>query len=248
MDNRYDPVKEIDFVKQEFYEYKNPIYDKERWFKLNETIFDTEEHLKQTLDGKQDNLEDNSPVDEDWYVNIHRFFDPITGKLDKDYFKTIKTHSLGNKIYHEVYVPNTECRKQFLLDFANKKCFSALPKWTSHIIQQIDTFWWKDILILHWWMDETHCITWDGKQIWDKCLNIKKIKYGNIDILEFKSRINPNYEVNDLRTKFSYLWSDGFMYKRTETPTKDWTITVFEKITNELKELKTIIVEDNKDK
>jgi hypothetical protein len=210
-------------------------------------MFEVEVALKEILNENNENLEDNSPIDEDWYVNVHRFFDPITGKLYKDYFKTIKEHSLGNRIYHEVYVPNTDCKKRFLLDFANKKYFSVLPKWTSHRIQQIDTFWWKEIVVLYRWFDETHCIIGDGKQIWDKCLDIKKIKYGNIDILEFKSRVNPNYGMNDFRIRFSYLWSDGFMYEKIERPTKDWTITIFEKITNEVKGVRTIIVKENKD-
>jgi hypothetical protein len=65
MNNKYDPVDEIDAAEQDFHEYKNPRYDKERGFKLNETMFEVEVALKEILNENNENLEDNSPIDED---------------------------------------------------------------------------------------------------------------------------------------------------------------------------------------
>jgi hypothetical protein len=48
--------------------------------------------------------------------------------------------------------------------------------------------------------------------------------------LEFRSWVNPNYGVNDMRTKTSYLGSDGKRYRPKFSPSGDlWTIS-FEEI------------------
>lgn len=216
--------EEIQEAQQELHEYKNPVIHKE-WGRISaNTVFD----IGRTLN--QEDFEDNSPVDEDEDLNIERFFDFKTGKLLPNYFVALKKHIIWDKTYQTVYVPNTDPKGfYFLIDFANKKNFPGLPKGTSGHIKKVGSFWWKEVVILSRWMDEVWCIGSDKKQIWDKCLEINLIKYGDVDILEFANYLQQDYSINDFRTRSAYLGSDGFNYKKVRNSEKAGEF-LFEKI------------------
>lgn len=219
----------------EYHEHKNPVFDKERWCKISwPTLF----ALQKNLEPKLEDFEDNIPLDEEWNLCVEWFWDFRTGEIKKDMFKIIDTFDLGKKTYKTIYIPWSHV--QFVVDFENRKSFPWLEKWAPRSIKSVDSFWDKEIVI-YWWYDDIICLDNDGKQIWDTCVDIKKIKYWNIDILEFKSRINPDYDVNDLRTKVSYLWSDGKQYKPKYQQINDVGVASFEEISNIINAKKKII-------
>jgi len=225
---------EINIGLDEYVEHKNPIFDKEYWWKIGRpTLFDLEESLK----GEKEDVEDNNPLDEEGNICVHWFWDIRTGELKKDMFKTINSFPIGSKTYKTICIHWSN--KIFIVDFENKKSFPGCEKWTSGHINSIESFWNREIIIF-WWSDNIVCMDNNGKYLWKRCLSIKKIKYGNIDILVFTWRVNPDYDVNDLRTYNSYLWSDDKRYQPKHKETEEWEILFFSQVKNSLKEKKII--------
>jgi len=210
MGNRHDA--EIEEGLQEYFDHKNPVFGKEHWRQVGwPTLFD----LRVNLEKKLEDFEDNTPLDEEGNLCVERFWDRRTGKIKKDMFRVTSTFPVGKKTYSIIYVPWSNA--QFIVDFGNKKGFPWMEKWLPKMAKSIDSFWDKEIVIFGGF-DDVKCIANDGKQIWDEYVDIKKIPYWKIDILEFTSRANPD-EPDDLRTKKSYLWSDGKRYKQVDNNT-----------------------------
>ncbi len=219
---------------QEYFDHKNTKTDPERGFKIwGPTLFDIEETLKE----ETENFEDNNPLDEEWNICIGRLRDFKTGKIKNDMFKKLTNYNIGDKTYTTIIVPWSN--RTFVVDFKNKKGFPWLGKWIKKYVSCIDSFWDREIIIFGWF-DDFKCIDSTWKRIGKTCVNIEKIKYWNIDILEFKSRINPDYEANDLRTKKEYFGSDWKWYEpKTQEIDNVWVMT-FQEIWNMIKNIVSI--------
>jgi hypothetical protein len=155
-------------------------------------------------------VEDTTPFDEDGDICVEWFFD-LQGRLRKECFQEIKKHVLESCTYSQIYLPDSETNKIFIIDFANKKCFPMLPKGTSKGIDEIVNFGKQEVVIYEWGLDNIICIWSDGKQIGEDCLQIEKFQNGKIDILWFRKRVNPDGD--DMRTYREYLGSDGLQYE-----------------------------------
>lgn len=208
-----NPDKEILEGINDYENFKHPkiIHTEYGDYTVSDTVFAVEQSLRQTLKWDEEPIEETTPFDDEGDVCPERFFD-LNGKLRKESFKEIQKHTLGNSTYSEIYLPNSETQKIFLIDFTNKKCFSALPKGTSKHVDYIASFGEQEIVVFHSF-DEVICLGSEGKQIGIPCVEIKKFENGKIDILWFRKWRNPNYEVNDLRTYREYLGSDGCEYQ-----------------------------------
>lgn len=230
---------EIEEGLQEYFEHKNPIIDPERGQISWPTLFSIL-HTESLED-----FDDNSPLDEEGNLCVEWLRDWKTGKLRKEIFGKIRTYKVWEKTYDTIRVIWSNA--VFIVDFENRKNFPWCEKWLPGGISSVDSFWDKEIIIFGR-SDDYVCIDSDGKQIGETCVKIQKIKYWNIDILEFSSRINPDYEVNDLRTKKSYLWSNGNFYQPLIQQKGDTKFVSFKKIPNILKkptEPKIINIENN---
>lgn len=208
----------------EWYDFHNPIIHPEWWQISWPTLFD--------LLGKKDSIEkyrDNGALDEHGVLWVDRLRDFETGILKEELFDILETYQIGNITYNKVHIKGSHAT--FLVDFANRRNFPWFEKWTRKSIRGIYPFGETTVVILGGF-DDVQCITQTGKQIGGECVWITHIPYGKIDLLEFKSRVNSDYLVNDLRTKCYYLGSDWKYYRPQQKQEEGIWIMYFEEISN----------------
>lgn len=207
-----DPI--IEEAKEDFYNHKHPTYKNISWWwleKFNKTMFDLLKNKTEEI------IPIDCPVDDEGYISVDALFDFETWQLLTHLFNIINTYTIGEKVYHHIYVPSVE--KTFFVDLKNKYSFPYIWKgihWYARV-KDICRFWDKEIIIVKKWFDEMYYIDSSWKKTEKDALNITKIENSwleNMDILAVESWRTADYAINDLGTVTVYIWSDWHQYKK----------------------------------